>query len=143
MNETDDELEEIRRQKREKLKRKLAGEESVESTDSGSATPSEPIHIDGGNHLSEVLSEHRLVLVDFYADWCGPCKMLEPTLEEIASDPDVAVAKVDIDVHQQLAAQYNVQGVPNVVLFADGDPVDRIVGAQPKSRFQQAIDAHR
>lgn len=143
MSEADEDIEAIREKKREALKRKLTGEAPQETEEGRSEVPSEPIYVEGATHLSELLSEYRLVLVDFYADWCGPCKMLEPTLDELANDPDLAVAKVDIDVHQRLAAQYSVQGVPNLLLFADGDPVDRIVGAQPKSRFEQAIEPYR
>ncbi|GAB7020830.1 hypothetical protein JCM18750_36920 [Halostagnicola bangensis] len=67
--------------------------------------PSEPIVIEGATHLDEVVDEHDVVLVDCYADWCGPCQMLEPTIETLAVETDAGVAKVNVDAHQQLAQQ--------------------------------------
>ncbi|TQR21944.1 hypothetical protein C9J85_19490 [Haloferax sp. wsp5] len=69
-----------------------------------------------------------VVLVDFYADWCGPCKQLEPAVERIAAGTAATVAKVDIDANQQLAAKYGVRSVPTLLLFVDGEPVERLVG---------------
>ncbi|WP_254841158.1 thioredoxin [Natronomonas marina] len=124
-----EDIDDIREKKKEKL-RSMAG------------APDEPVHVEGGTHLEELLSENRLLLVDFYADWCGPCKMLEPTVEEIAAETDAAVAKVDIDAHQDLAQQYQVQGVPTLYLFVDGEPADRMVGVQDKSTLVEKIEAH-
>ncbi len=133
-----DDLDAIREQKREQLAAQLA-DESGEDESQSADSPDTPIHINGPDHLAEVTNTHDVVLVDFFAEWCGPCKMLEPTLEELAAETDAAIAKVDIDQHQRLAAQYGVQGVPNLVLFAAGSPTERIVGAQPKSQFEQLL----
>jgi len=84
-----------------------------------------------------------VVLVDFYADWCGPCQMLEPIVESIAAETDAAVAKVDVDANQQLAAQYGVRGVPTLVLFAGGEKVQEMVGVQQKEALVAAIEQHR
>jgi len=81
-------------------------------------------------------------LVDFYADWCGPCQMLEPVVESIAADTDATVAKVDVDANRGLAAEYGVRGVPTLLLFADGEPVERLVGMQDESRLRSAIEEH-
>ncbi len=133
-----DDLDAIREQKREQLAAQL-GDESNEDDSQAAGSPDAPVHIDGPDHLAEFTSTHDVVLVDFFAEWCGPCKMLEPTLEELAAETDAAIAKVDIDQYQGLAAQYGVQGVPNLVLFDNGSPTERIVGAQPKSQFEQLI----
>ena len=103
---------------------------------------SEPVYVDGDAHLSELVSGNRLVLVDFYADWCGPCKMLDPIVTEIAAETPAVVAKVDIDRHQGIAANANVRGVPTLVLYADGDPAERFVGVQEKARLVDAIERH-
>lgn len=123
-----EELDEIRKRKREEL---TARAES----------PGEPIDVRGATHLEELLGKHRIVLVDFYADWCGPCKMLAPTVAEIADETDAAVLKVDIDTHQDLAAQYQVQGVPTLYLFADGEVEERMVGVQNKPALVEKIES--
>lgn len=124
-----EDIEDIREQKKEELLQRAG-------------TPDTPVTVEGADHVGDLLSEHRLVLVDFYADWCGPCKMLAPTVEEIAAETAAVVAKVDIDAHQDLAAQYQVQGVPTLYLFVDGEPADRMVGVQDKSTLVGKIDAH-
>ena len=129
----DDELEEIREQKRERLQ---------EGEDGSAAGHDDPVHVDGEGHLSELVETHGTVLVDFYADWCGPCKALEPTIESIAADTDAVVAKVDIDAHQELAAASNVRGVPTLVLYADGEPVERLVGMQDEARLRSLVAEH-
>jgi thioredoxin 1 len=128
----DDELEAIREQKREEL---------LEGDGGDAAAPDEPIHIDGADHLEEVLAEHEVVLADFYADWCGPCKMLAPTVEEIAAEEDAAVVKIDIDANQALAQRFGVRGVPTVHLFRDGDPAGEWVGVKDKATYVSAIQA--
>ena len=94
------------------------------------ATPSEPIHPTDRDDLDEAVASHAVVLVDFYADWCGPCQMMEPTIESLAAETDAAVVKVDVDRFQGLAADYGVQGIPTLLVFADGEPAERLVGAQ-------------
>ena len=103
--------------------------------------PDEPITIDSESHLEEVVDEYDVVLVDFYADWCGPCKMLEPVLEELAADTDAVIAKVDVDEHQGLAAANSVQGVPTMLLYADGQQAGRHVGAKPAEQLRSEIDS--
>ena len=141
MTESDDELEEIRKRKRQQLEARLEGESLPEDEGTEEAPP-EPIHIESGSHLEDVTDSHDVVLADFYADWCGPCKMLEPIVEDIARETDAAVAKVDIDAHQRLAQQYRVEGVPTMVLFADGDPAERIVGVRDKAELISLVRQH-
>ncbi|MFA1611125.1 thioredoxin [Halobellus rubicundus] len=137
----EDELDEIRRQKREELASQIEDGEEPSEPDSGAA-PSEPIHINGSAELQETVSTYDVVLVDFYADWCGPCKMLEPTVESLAADTDAAVAKVDIDQNQPLAGQYQVRGVPTLLLFSDGEPVEQVVGVRDESTLRSLIEQY-
>ena len=89
-----------------------------------------------------VLNSELPVLVDFWAPWCGPCRMIAPVLEEIAGEYDgkVVVAKVNTDQDHENALRYGVQGIPTMVLFKDGSEVDRVVGALPKASLQQWLD---
>jgi thioredoxin 1 len=127
-----DEVEAIRERKREQLKQQLSG-------DATETAAEEPVHVDGADHLSELVSDTDVVLVDFYADWCGPCKMLEPTVESIAANTAAAVAKVDVDANQDLAAQYGVRSVPTLVLFADGEAVEQVVGVKDESTLTELV----
>jgi thioredoxin 1 len=131
----DQQLDEIRERKKEELV------DGVGSDDSGNV-PSEPLHITGAAHLDDTVESYDVVLADFYADWCGPCKMLEPIVADLAAETDAAVAKVDVDANQALAAEYGVQGVPTLVLFADGEPVERMVGVQDSESLAQKIAQH-
>ncbi len=134
-----EEIEEIRRQKLAELRNQA---ETGGAGESDWQSPSEPIHLDGGAELSDTVAEHDVVLADFYADWCGPCQMLEPVVETIAAETDAAVAKIDIDANQQLAAEYGVQGVPTLVLFASGQPAERLVGMQDEAQLRSVIEKH-
>ncbi len=84
---------------------------------------------------SDVLDSGKTVLVDFWAEWCGPCKMVAPVLDEIAGEnPDkITVAKLDIDANQKTAQAYSVMSIPTMIVFKDGQPVKQIVGARPKA----------
>ena len=84
---------------------------------------------------SDVLKSDKTVLVDFWAEWCGPCKMVAPVLDEIAGEnkDKITVAKLDIDVNQKTAQAYQVMSIPTLTVFKDGKPVKQIVGARPKA----------
>jgi len=132
----EDELQKIREEKMESL----ANDDGA--VDQGTDSADEPVHVEGGDHLRDLTEGHDVVLVDFYADWCGPCKMLEPVVETIAAETPATVAKVDVDAHQQLAAQYQVRGVPTVVLFADGEPVERFSGLRGEEELRALVDQY-
>lgn len=91
---------------------------------------------------SEVLNATTPVLVDFWAGWCMPCRMLAPTVDEIAADfaGKVKVVKVDVDQEQGLAAKYGIQGIPALFVFKNGQIVSRMVGAQPKQAIAQSLN---
>jgi thioredoxin 1 len=83
---------------------------------------------------TEVLGSDKLVLVDFWATWCGPCRMVAPVLEEIAEEysDTISIAKLDVDENQATARDYQVLSIPTLILFKGGEPVKQIVGAKPK-----------
>jgi thioredoxin 1 len=133
----DEALEEIRQQKIEELRDQTSGADGEATT--GSA-PAEPVSVAGAAELNDVVGNHDVVLVDFYADWCGPCQMLEPVVETIAADTAATVVKVDVDANQRLASEYGVRGVPTLVLFADGEPAERLVGMQDETQLRTAVE---
>jgi len=103
------------------------------------AVPTEPIHLGAESDLEEAVSTYDVVLVDFYADWCGPCQMMEPTIEALATDTDAAVLKIDVDQFQALASQHGVQGIPTLLVYADGQQAERMVGAQTGDALEATL----
>ena len=91
---------------------------------------------------SEVLGSAQPVLVDFWAPWCGPCRIIAPHLEELQAErsEDLRVVKLNVDDNPQTAAQYNVMSIPMLLLFKNGQPVHQIIGAMPKNRLVQELD---
>jgi thioredoxin 1 len=92
----------------------------------------------------DVLNSDVPVLVDFWAEWCGPCRMMGPTVDQVATDYSgrVKVGKLDVDSNQQTAARYGIRGIPTLLLFKGGKVVDQKVGAIGKPEFQKMLDAH-
>jgi thioredoxin 1 len=105
---------------------------------------SKPVEVKDATFASEVLESDVPVLVDFWAEWCGPCHMVAPILEEIAEEQSgsLKVAKVDVDENGMSAQQNGVTSIPTMILFKNGQPVERIVGAQPKERLISTINPH-
>lgn len=85
--------------------------------------------------FDEVIKENKLVLIDFWADWCGPCKKVSPILDEISSEFNLPVGKLNIDENQEKPKEYAVSSIPTMVLFEDGVPIKTIVGAMPKHQM--------
>ena len=106
------------------------------------AAPADPIQLGDTDEFDTVVDSYDVVLVDFYADWCGPCQMMEPTIEALAEETDAAVLKVDVDRFQALAGEHQVQGIPTLLVFADGELAERIVGAQTGETLSQTIAAY-
>ncbi|MDN4607197.1 thioredoxin [Sporosarcina highlanderae] len=89
-------------------------------------------------------TKEGLVLVDFWATWCGPCKMIAPVLEELDGDLNgkATIVKVDVDENQATAGEYGIMSIPTLVLFKDGEIVDKVVGFQPKEQLAELIEKH-
>lgn len=100
------------------------------------------VHVDTKEELIKVLEENDTVLVDFFATWCGPCKMLSPVLEEIAEEQDgkTLVVKIDIDRAESLAIEYRVMSVPTLFYFKDGKTAAKAVGLQSKTQIMNQLE---
>ena len=100
--------------------------------------------VDSTNFQDEVLQATEPVLIDFTATWCGPCKMLAPIVEQLAQDwsGKVKVAHLDVDDSPELAGQYQVMGMPTLMLFVNGQPVERLTGYQPKDKIVSKLSPH-
>ena len=100
------------------------------------------LHVTDDNFDTEVLSSEIPVLVDFWAEWCGPCKMIAPILEEIASEyaGKVKVCKVDVDANPDVPGKFNIRGIPTLIMFKDGNAVDTKVGALSKSQLAEFVN---
>ena len=101
-------------------------------------------HVSDASFEQDVLKADTPVLVDYWAEWCGPCKMIAPILDEIARDYDgkLQVAKMNVDENQQVPAQFGIRGIPTLMLFKSGELVATKVGALPKAQLTAFIDSH-
>ncbi len=100
------------------------------------------LHLNENDFERVVLGSESLAVVDFYADWCGPCRLVGPVIEGLSRDYDgkVRFVKVNTDDNQRLAAKYDIMSIPTVVIFRNGQVIDRLVGAAPAQFYRQRID---
>ena len=99
-----------------------------------------PITITKENFEAEVMNSDKTVLLDFWAEWCGPCRMLAPTIDEIADErDDIKVGKVNVDNDPELARKFDIASIPTLVLLKNGEPVNRHVGFLPKASIEQML----
>ena len=105
---------------------------------------SKPNAVTDSSFETDVEQSTGVVLVDFWATWCGPCKMIAPIVEQIANENEgkITVRKLDVDANGQTAMKYGVMSIPTLILFKNGQPVERLVGYQPKERLMAKIKPH-
>jgi len=97
-------------------------------------------HVAGSDFENQVLKSEKPTLVDFYADWCGPCKRIAVVLDEISQkNTNINIVKVDVDAEQDIASNYNISSIPTLMLFKGGEPVGQIVGAVAKTDIEKLI----
>ena len=104
---------------------------------------SKPVAVNDGNFDEIVLQSKTPVLVDFWAPWCGPCRMVAPVVEELADDYEgkITVAKLNVDENPKTASQYGIMSIPTLLIFKDGAPASNIIGFRPKAELQKNIDS--
>jgi thioredoxin 1 len=115
----------------------------ADQSNGGGATGA-PVNVTDANFGNEIEQAKGLALVDFWAAWCGPCRMVGPIVEQLAQDFEgrLKVAKLDVDTNQQTATRFNIRSIPSILFFKDGKLVDTVVGAVPKTLLERKIQEH-
>ena len=103
-----------------------------------------PMAVNDSNFETEIEGSDGLSMVDFWAAWCGPCRMVAPVVEQLATEYEgrLKVGKLDVDANQQTAMRYNIRSIPSILFFKDGKHVDTVVGAVPKPMLERKIEEH-
>ncbi len=131
----DEEVERINDRKLEEKMRQSEGRRLESSAPLGT-----PIELSDSN-FRETVKRHPVMVVDFWAPWCGPCRVVSPVLEQLASEMagKVTFGKLNVDDNPQVSSEFQVQGIPTILVFKDGEPVDGLVGAAPKAMIEARI----
>ncbi len=108
----------------------------------GGRPMSKVIHLEGDSFGKEVLESKGVVLVDFWASWCGPCKMLGPILEELSEEVDVKITKINVDDYPGIAGEYGIRSIPTMIIFKDGEKVDQLIGLMQKGNLKEKLEAY-
>ena len=106
--------------------------------------PDKPVKVTDGK-FDEFVNDYDLALIDCWAAWCGPCKMMEPVLDELAEDMqgEVAVGKLNVDENKEKSREYGISSIPTLLIFKDGENVDRLVGAMDKETLKQKLGSYQ
>ncbi len=131
----DEEVQKINEKKYEEMLKQQSGPKA-----GGQAQHAEPVELTDAN-FSQVVKSHPVVVVDFWAPWCGPCRVVSPVLEQLASEMagQATFGKLNVDDNPATSQQFQIQGIPTIMVFKDGEPVDGIVGAAPKQMIEARI----
>ena len=134
---TDNELEEIKKRKLEQLKKQYMGE----GTKMEENLPNTPLKITDAD-IDEVVKKYETIIIDCWAPWCGPCRMVSPIIEELAKEMHgkIVFGKLNVDENQGTSIKYQIMSIPMLLVFKDGKLVDKLVGAMPKETLRQKIE---
>lgn len=105
----------------------------------GGIMMSKVMHLDNDTFKNEVLEGNGIVLVDFWAAWCGPCKMLGPILDEVSEEVETKITKINVDDYPNLAAEYGIRSIPTMIVFKDGVKVDQLIGLMQKDALKEKL----
>lgn len=133
-----EDIETIRKKKLEQLKKKyINGGNQMENM------PSEPVEMNDTD-MNDHINKHKIVVVDCWAPWCGPCRMIHPIIDELAKELQgkVVFGKLNVDNNQQTASKYGIMSIPSLLVFKDGKLVDQIVGAMPKPTLKSKLEPY-
>lgn len=142
-NNTDKELEQIRKKKSEEMMKEIKNKQNLKTLNKGESkmeSISKPIEINDSN-FGEIVKKYPVVVVDCWAEWCGPCRMIAPIIEELAKDylGKIVFGKLNVDNNQEIPARYGIMGIPTLLIFKNGENVDKIIGAVPKITIEAKI----
>ncbi|PKP55448.1 MAG: thioredoxin [Candidatus Altiarchaeales archaeon HGW-Altiarchaeales-2] len=140
---TDDELEQIKKKKLEEMMQEIKHKQNLKTLNKGKSKMdniNKPIEVSDGN-FGEIVKKYPVVVVDCWAEWCGPCRAIAPVIEELANDytGKIVFGKLNVDNNQEIPAKYGIMGIPTLLIFKNGQNVDKIVGAAPKKTIEAKI----
>jgi len=140
---TDDELAQIKKKKLEEMMKEIQNKRNLKTlnkSESKMDNINKPIGVSDGN-FGEIVKKYPVVVVDCWAEWCGPCRMIAPVIEELAKDyaGKIVFGKLNVDNNQEIPAKYGIMGIPTLLIFKNGQNVDKIVGAAPKKMIEAKI----